>query len=747
MRWIGLDLSQWEKSGYRPKDQIVRGTFRTTLTVHDAKGRMEIRLTAVNRYRLTVNGCTILHGPARAARMQCYLDTVDLSGMLRTGENRIEILVEAYPSLPATSEHDGPQNLYRYDRGPMIAAASECFPEISQADAWTIIPDAGYTPNMQFPLLAGPTERDDLRKTMRADGVMAKDLGEAGSNPWGEILLPSVLDKPIPNMLRQKKKFRSMQMLHTDAGETQSMVLEAESLTTALPAFEFTGGIGAEVRILYAESYVIEEDGKLRKRKRSDRNGILSGIEDVIVLSGKTVRWEPLWFRAFRYIQVTVTAGSEPADLKPLGYTEIRYPLEGRTVITSPEKWVDRLYEISRRTLENCMHDSYEDCPYYEQLQYLMDTRLEAVYTHRLSGDVRLSRQAIRLFAASQTPSGFLQARYPCAKEQIIPEFSLFFLEMLLDDYEQTGDRDFARRYLPSTYGIVQAFMDHIGTNGMFGQIGYWEFADWTEAWADTHGTPTAAVKEQSALHNLHFAYAVKCLSDLLEMLGETNHAHEMRLIAGRVATAVHHECYDRARQMYKEGKTTEQFSQHAQIWAVLCGIAEGKIARNALEHALNDPDVIPCSFCMQFYLFRALQKAGMYEKTLPLWEQWKGLIEDDLTTIPENPGQPRSDCHGWGAVPLYEFPAVWLGVNPGTPGWKTIRITPQTELIRNCSGTCHTPAGPVFVGWARKGESLIHLWIRSPKGTETEVCLPDGRQVGLQDGCFDGDIQMADRT
>ena len=177
MRWIGLDLSQWEKSGYRPKDQIVRGTFRTTLTVHDAKGRMEIRLTAVNRYRLTVNGCTILHGPARAARMQCYLDTVDLSGMLRTGENRIEILVEAYPSLPATSEHDGPQNLYRYDRGPMIAAASECFPEISQADAWTIIPDAGYTPNMQFPLLAGPTERDDLRKTMRADGVMAKSWG------------------------------------------------------------------------------------------------------------------------------------------------------------------------------------------------------------------------------------------------------------------------------------------------------------------------------------------------------------------------------------------------------------------------------------------------------------------------------------------------------------------------------------------------------------------------------------------
>ena len=165
-------------------------------------------------------------------------------------------------------------------------------------------------------------------------------------------------------------------------------------------------------------------------------------------------------------------------------------------------------------------------------------------------------------------------------------------------------------------------------------------------------------------------------------------------------------------------------------------------MARNALRHALQDADVVKCSFCMQFYLFRALEKAGMYEETIPLWADWRQLIAQKLTTIPESPGQPRSDCHGWGAIPLYEFPAVWLGVNPGSPGWKSIQIHPRTDLVDHLSGTCCTPYGPVFVSWARISASHIHLWIQAPPDIDTEVRMPDGQFVSLEKGAFKGKIE-----
>ena len=742
MHWIGLDMPAWKNAGCDPKDRITRATFSYKLNLQSNTEKKQFSLASVNRYRLAVNGHTVMNGPARSPRMQCYLDNIDLSDVLHAGENRVEILVESYPSQPADADHEGPQNLYRYDKGPMIAVKSEAWPEMEKATGWTVRPDRSFSPDGSMHMLAGPTECIHFQRE-EADALPAADLGSAGSNPWGEIILPEILPKPIPNLIRKAGGFTQGQTIHADCGACETGVFETETLTTAIPVFEILGGNGAEIHFTYAESYVHEDGEHIWKDIRSDSTGVIKGIVDTVYPCGGRRHWEPLWFRAFRYIHVSVKAAEEPVTVRPLGFIELRYPLQVRTAVTSPDKWVGQLYQISRRTLENCMHDSYEDCPYYEQLQYLMDTRLEAVFTHRLTGDILLSRQAIRLFAASRTSSGLLQARYPSARAQIIPEFSLFFLEMLLDDYMQTADSDFVRTYLPVAYGIVQVFQERISSSGMFSSMGWWEFADWTKEWSSTFGTPTAATVEESALHNLHFAYAVRCFAILLRELGESEQAQSMNRLAGRVATAVHLGCFDNKRQMYREGRTTKQYSQHTQVWAVLCGLAEGEIARNALRHALQDPDVVKCSFCMQFYLFRALEKAGIYEETMPLWASWRQLIAQDLTTIPESPGQPRSDCHGWGALPLYEFPAVWLGVNPGEPGWKSIHIHPRTDMVEHLSGTCYTPLGPVFVSWTRISASRIHLWIQTPPKADTEVRMPDGQMVSLKNGSYDGEIEV----
>ena len=53
------------------------------------------------------------------------------------------------------------------------------------------------------------------------------------------------------------------------------------------------------------------------------------------------------------------------------------------------------------------------DTPYWEQLQYIGDTRIQALISYAVAGDDRLARQALEAFHNSLMPDGLTQSRYP----------------------------------------------------------------------------------------------------------------------------------------------------------------------------------------------------------------------------------------------------------------------------------------------------------------------------------------------
>jgi len=78
-----------------------------------------------------------------------------------------------------------------------------------------------------------------------------------------------------------------------------------------------------------------------------------------------------------------------------------------------------------------CAHETYMDCPYYEQLMYDGDTRLELLTTNVMIRDHRLVKRAIELFNFSRRNWGFVNERFPAYLPQHSPTFSMIWALML----------------------------------------------------------------------------------------------------------------------------------------------------------------------------------------------------------------------------------------------------------------------------------------------------------------------------
>jgi hypothetical protein len=505
--------------------------------------------------------------------------------------------------------------------------------------------------------------------------------------------------------------------------------LDAGELTTAYLHLPVSGGQGSRISLTYAESYSIESDSGARpvKRIRDDAvNGRISGNGDKVTASGREQVYEPFLFRTFRFVRIVVETADEALTLAAPSFRETGYPLEVTSGIRSSEPWLEPLWDMSVRTLQRCMHETYMDCPYYEQLQYTMDTRLQMLYTYAASGDDRLARKALADYHGSLLPEGILQSRWPSDLPQVIPAFALHFVFMLEEHWWQTGSPSEFRRYRPTVDAVLDWFDRKSGPDGLVADLGHWDFADWVEEWGKRAGVPFAVDKGPSTIHNLVHAAALQAASRMMCETGREGVAAEYDNRAAKIMEAVDRLCWSEEEGLFMEGPGFDDFSQHAQVWAVLCGLAEGDRARRVMEGALRRPGLAKCSFPWMFTMFRALEKADMYHETESLWNLWRGLISQHLTTIPETPFNTRSDCHAWGSLPLYEFPRKVLGVNQAAPGWDKVIIEPKALFLADASGEASTPKGPVYVAWHRRN-GMFCLQCRLPEGMQAEIRLPDG--------------------
>ena len=695
-----------------------------------ADAEITVRLSADTRYLFTVNGHYVCEGPCISDTVTWKYETVTVPReYLINGANEFTVRV-MYMRRTDFGFFSG----IRKDRPALwlegtITAGGE---EIAFAadETWTCLTDYGTelvrSQNTHPAMPPVEVVRDPAdRRPTPVKTYARNNLESSGFNMFGLADTYELEARSIPNLKPEAPKpFHEVRR-----GETY-LELDAGVYTTAYPTFAFRGAKGGEVKITYAECYVYKKGERYVKGRRDATDGEIVGAWDTVFLTGEAQTFTPYWYKAFRFVRLDFPAGTE-VKLEDQLYRPYFYPLENEAGFACSDEVRNAMWTVSKNTLMCSAHETFVDCPYYEQCQYDMDSAVEAAVMMRLTGDTRLVRKAIVDLSRSQRPDGLLWAHYPSMAPQVIPNFSIFWILMLEDYVFYTGDTAFGLKLLPVADKILTFFRTHLTEDGLCDHTPFWNFVDWVPSWKG--GVPLGEEKLPFTVSTLIYSAGCRSAARIAQWARRGRLSEEYRLLSNAANAAVNAYCFDAARGMYVDVPGREPtFSEHTTVWAVLSGCAEGEAAKKLVDATFSGgDDVSHASFSFNYYTFRALEKAGMYRKYADkLFAGWRWMLEQHCTTWCENPDDPRSECHGWSSAPLYENSAMILGVKPAQLGCQEIEIRPDVDGYEWAKGTVPTPPGYVSVEWQRGGS----LRISGPKGQMKRVILPGREEILSED-------------
>lgn len=493
-------------------------------------------------------------------------------------------------------------------------------------------------------------------------------------------------------------------------------IVDLENYYCAYPELTVSGGNGSTVRVHWAESLYKSTEGFGVKENRGEIEGkCFIGVGDTFKPDGGSNRkFDTLWWQAGRYIEIFIKTEAEPLTIESFKIRETRYPMEIESGFESSDKRLEEIIPIGVRGLQMCSHETYMDCPYYEQLQYVGDTRLQVLTTYMITHDNRLPRKAIRMFDASRLISGLTQSRYPARVTQVIPPFSLWWVGMVYDYAMWRGDIEFVKRNMIGVRGVLDYMLSCRNKKGLIEAPNGWNFMDWVPAWG--WGNPPDSDLGVSGVVNWQMVLALTMGAKLEEMIGEYGLSVTMQTNARSLAVQIQSAFFDGERGLFADDLAKTKFSEHSQCLALLSDQLSKPVRDTIANSLLSDPNIERTTVYFTHYLFETYRMLGRMDKFFERMSLWFDLKKLDFKTTVEMPEPSRSDCHAWGAHPIYHYFASILGIRPASPGFGTVRIEPQLGPLTHAKGTLVHPRGEIKVD--------LHVENDVPKGT---ITLPDG--------------------
>lgn len=717
------------------------GVFHFRKIFHlDAKpDHFIVLVSADNRFQLYVNGQRAGEGPARGDLTHWRYETLDLAPFLRAGDNLITAAAWQFGIRAPLAQISGRLAF-------LVEGDTQAESIVNTDSTWQAEEVKGHTVRAPLPqglwqyYAAGPGEQIDFNgyntewnklgsttgNWVAAGPAVRESIYPQGSIPkppsTGDGLVWSLYPDPLPQM--EYKELAQPRVTRTTISEAKNfpqsaavippntqaaVLLDQGEVVSAYPQLTVSGGKGARIELVYTESLY----DKNQKRVQRDAVGDLAalGLTDVVLPDGgSSLSFMPLWWRTWRFLELKIQTASEPLQLESIHTFFTGFPFVERGSFESSDPDLTRIREICWRTARVDAHETYMDTAYWEQLQYVGDTRIQALISYIVSGDDRLARQALQSTNDSLVPEGLTQSRYPSSLLQLIPPFSLIYINMLHDFWLYRPDAHYVATLLPGTRSVLAWFLRHQRDDQFLGPLPYWNFVDWL---GNNEKFPPMDKEGRSSILTLQFIGALRDAADMEEAVGDPSLAVAYRQRAHFAADNLYRQCWNAKLDLLADTPEQKHFSQHANALAVIYDVIPAKdqpgLVRRILQADANAdtgaPKLTPASYYFQFYISRAMDHAGLGDLYLDTLKPWRQMLAKGFTTTPETPDPSRSDTHAWSSHPAFDFNTLIAGVHPGAPGFASVRIRPALSGLDWVEARTPHPEGMIRTTYKHNGD------------------------------------------
>lgn len=511
------------------------------------------------------------------------------------------------------------------------------------------------------------------------------------------------------------------QSIYIPAHTRRRVIIDLDDYYCFYPELVVSGGKGAVIQLHWEESFYDEAEGGRKSNRNEIEGKWFKGYGDTFRPDGGVDRsFDTLWWHAGRYGELIVETESEALHLNEFRLLETRYPLAMEGFIDSSDARLNQVVAKSFRTMQMCAHETYMDCPYWEQLMYAGDTRIQSLVTYVSTLDDRLPRKALDMFRASRNNHlGLVNCAYPENGGKHISSFSLWWVAMVYDYALWRGDSAWIRFMMSSVRDELDRLLQNRSSNGAVKLPVSWNFMDWQTAPSDawSSGTPPHGADRLNAAYNLQMIHTLELVAKLEAYLGEPELESRANRLAKDLSRVVLQLFWNEERGLFADDTGHQYYSEHAQVLSLLCESFSPRRKRQLVTDMLKASDLMRTSIYFDHYTFEALASANHIEALLGRLEPWFGMEANGLRTTPEIfLDSTRSDCHAWGAHPIYHLYTNLLGIRPASMGFDSVVIRPQLGSLTCLHGKLPHPAGLIEA----KVESLGSHWL-------VEVALPQG--------------------
>ncbi|MCD8006725.1 MAG: family 78 glycoside hydrolase catalytic domain [Oscillospiraceae bacterium] len=616
--------------------------FRRKFELSDTQNTT-IRISADDYYKLYLNGNFVCQGPAQAYYFSYNYNEIDISRLLRPGENTAEVLVFYQGGI--NREWCSGDNR----QGMVADILQNGEPILSTDSSW------------EYTILKNRTHSENSYGTITSENIDFRVREAIFENAIVDSDDDHVFkDAPVDTVDVYELKPKTVRKLGSGEYFIDMGCEVAGSLSLTV-----RGGRGQKLTIAYGEE-AENEHAKFDMRCNCR-------YLDEHILSGETDTLDYFTYKAFRYVNISTDIDN--LDTDSFCVTARNHRFQEKITLKSDIEHLEDIWQICRNALKIGTQEGFLDCPTREKGQYLGDFTVSGLSYLYLTGDAEIYRKTLFDFADSAKICPGLLAVAPSGYMQEIADFSLQYPLQVLNYYKCTGDIETVRRLFPTVRGVIGFFRNYERPDGLIcGDMGKWNIVDWSPNFRDGYNLPNER-EGFIPCHNVINAFyigAMQVENGLAAVIGEPPR-HDIE----RYKAAYINAFYNPETGLFCDLEDKAHSALHSNSLPAFFGILP---AGNRIADFIEEKG-LACGVQFSYFVLKALANLGEYEAELNLItnetnHSWVNMLREDATTCFEAWGRDQkwntSLCHPWASSPII---AIVEDLAPSFPD--KLRIVP----------------------------------------------------------------------